>query len=153
MKLTGRIFFGSMIPIKFRSNEISVKREEERMGYEKNSKKRHHYPGRSHDDVLNGMRQSKPAETTKAPETTTASGFLRGDTEAEETTAEAAKTDDGKQFKIGVLQLVQHSRTWMRQTRDLSRRLMTPGINYTGGSAELPPRRSSRPVRPSPASW
>ena len=38
------------------------------------------------------------------------------------TTAEAAKTDDGKQFKIGVLQLaVQHS-ALMRQNADLSRR-------------------------------
>ena len=53
---------------------------------------------------------SKPAETTKAPETTTAeAASSAADTEAEETTAEAAKTDDGKQFKIGVLQLVQHS--------------------------------------------
>ncbi len=54
---------------------------------------------------------SKPAETTAAPETTaaatTAAETTKAETTAEATTAAAA--DEGKTYKIGVIQLVQHA--------------------------------------------
>ncbi len=117
-----------MIPIKFRSNEICE--EEERMVMKKTAKVA--------SLILVGAMMmsltacgSKPAETTKAPETTTAeAASSAADTEAEETTAEAAKTDDGKQFKIGVLQLVQHS-ALDAANKGFIQALDDAGINYT----------------------
>lgn len=99
-----------MIPIKFKTNEICE--EEERLVMKKTAK--------VVSLILAGAMMmsltacgSKPAETTAAPETTTEAAPAAKDTSAEEkeaeTTAEAAKTDDGKTYKIGVLQLVQHS--------------------------------------------
>ena len=88
---------------------------------------------------------SKPAETTAAPETTTAeAASSAADTKAEETTAEAAGTDDGKQFKIGVLQLVQHS-ALDAANKGFIQALDDAGLNYTverlRRSADLPDHR------------
>lgn len=72
---------------------------------------------------------SKPAETTAAPETTAAEA-AKTEAPAETTAAEAAKTEDGKQFKIGVLQLVQHS-ALDAANKGFIQALDDAGINYT----------------------
>lgn len=67
---------------------------------------------------------SKPAETTAAAGTTTAAETTTG---AEST---AAKTADGKQFKIGVLQLVQHT-ALDASNKGFIAALDDAGLNYT----------------------
>ena len=72
---------------------------------------------------------SKPAETTAAPETTAAEAAPAAETTAgAETTA--AKTADGKQFKIGVLQLVQHT-ALDASNKGFIAALDDAGLNYT----------------------
>lgn len=73
---------------------------------------------------------SKPAETTAAPETTEAAAQSEASKEEETTAAEAAKADDGKQFKIGVLQLVQHS-ALDAANKGFIQALDDAGLNYT----------------------
>lgn len=72
---------------------------------------------------------SKPAETTAAAETTTAAAKTAAETTAgAESTA--AKTADGKQFKIGVLQLVQHT-ALDASNKGFIAALDDAGLNYT----------------------
>lgn len=74
---------------------------------------------------------SKTTDTTTAAETTTEAASSE-EAKAEETTAEAAakKADDGKQYKIGVLQLVQHS-ALDASNKGFIQALDDAGLNYT----------------------
>ena len=71
---------------------------------------------------------SKPAETTGAAESTTAAAKAAETTAGAESTA--AKTADGKQFKIGVLQLVQHT-ALDASNKGFIAALDDAGLNYT----------------------
>lgn len=73
---------------------------------------------------------SKPAEQTTAADTTAAEEATSGEEEAGEAESSAENTADGKQFKIGVLQLVQHT-ALDASNEGFIKALDDAGLNYT----------------------
>ena len=127
MKLTGWIFC-SMIPIKFRSNEIC---EEEEIGYEKNSKSGITHPGRRYDDVFNGMWEQTGGDNRGTRDNDSRGGFppqltrrqkRRQQKRPGRTTASSLRSVFFSWCSIP---------RWTRQTKGLYQALDDAGLNYT----------------------